>query len=218
MPISEGQGQEILSRMKSIPQWIWASTLIVSLVIAIVNTVRVHRMLTSASWPTVPGTIATSDLKYDTLIRGILNYNLHIVYHYTVNGTRYEGKRVSFAGKTGYIGRTGDEKRVKRALQIYPQGAAVNVYHHPSDPGLAVLETGFSRREFKIVLLALGMVLLAFAGLWRRWSLQTDYLFRHPDPDAPMTWQKFILGAMGLATCIGIAWVWWELIKKYAGR
>lgn len=217
MAISDNVIQELPSRVKSIPQWIWALALIVSAIILLSCGLRVQRLLSSASWPTVPGVIDTSDIDFVPVTRGMTKYQLQLRYHYVVDGTRFTADRVSFAGGTGYIGRTGSERNAKQVRENYPKGTAVTVHHHPTKPGVAVLETDIPGRLIKILLLGLAMTLLSITGIWRRWSLQTDYLFKPYNPDAPMTVNRFILGGLGLAVCLGIVWIWWELIKKYAG-
>ncbi len=210
--------QKMPSRFKSIPQWIWAATLIISAVIFLSNAMRIQRIHASAAWPTVSGVIEISELEYTAMSRTINKYQLHIAYRYTVDGIPYQNQRVSYVERTSFVGRTSGERYVKRVLAEYPKGASVTVHHHPKDPGLAVLETQIPDGSIKALILGLGMTLLSLIGLWRRWSLQSDYLFKPLDPDAPMTAQKFILGALGLAVCLGIALIWWELIKMYAGR
>ncbi len=217
MIAAENTIQEAPSRIKSIPQWIWATTLIVSLVLFAASAWKVQRVWSSASWPTTQGVVDVSDLDFVPISRNASKYKLNLVYQYTVNGQRYEGNRVSFAGRTSYIGRTRTEKGVHRVLKTYPEGTRVTVFYHPSRPGTSVLETTIPSSLVKSMLLGFIMAVLSFVGIWRRWSLQTSHLFQPYDPDKPMTFNRLVLGALGVVVCLAIIWIWWELIKKYAG-
>jgi len=217
MVAMENTVQETPSRIKSVPQWIWATTLIVSVVLIAASALRMQRIWSSASWPTVQGMVEVSELEFDPILRNTTKYTLKLIYHYVVDGQKYEGRQVSFAGNTSYVGRTGSEKGVQRVLQAYPQGSLVLVYHHPSRPGKSVLETRIPATLYKTLLFGLIMAVISFVGMWRRWSLQTNYLFEPYDPDKPMTVNTFLLGTLGVVVCVAIVWLWWELIKKYAG-
>lgn len=102
-------------------------------------------------------------------------------------------------------------------LQTYPKGTPVTVHYHPSRPGTSVLETSLPGSLIKSVLLGFIMAVASFVGMWRRWSLQTSHLLQPYDPDKPMTLSRLLLGALGIFVCIAIVWIWWELIKQYAG-
>lgn len=201
----------------SVAQWIWALVLIVSFVLLLSSGLRIQRVLSSRGWPTTQGMVTVSTLEHTPLGRSMMKYGLQLRYSYSVQGTRYESGRLSFAGSTGYVGRTKIETRVQQALKTYTKGAAVTVHYHPTKLGVAVLDTEVPGYLYKRFLLAIGMGVLAVVGFRRRWTMQTDYLSKPYDPKAPMTFNRFILGALGLAVCVAIAWIWWELIKKYAG-
>ncbi len=217
MIAAENTIQKTPSRIKSVPQWIWATTLIVSLVLFGASAFKLHRVWFSAQWPTAPGVVDVSGLDFVSVSRNVNKYQLNLVYQYTVDGQRYEGSRVSFAGRTSYIGRTRTEKGVHRVLKAYPKGTPVTVFYHPSRPGTSVLETGIPGSLIKNMLFGFMMAVVSFIGIWRRWSLQTSYLFQPYDPDKPMTFNRLVLGALGVVVCLAIIWIWWELIKKYAG-
>ncbi len=198
-------------------RWIWALALIVAVAIVSTSGLRIYRVLSSAAWPTTTGTVTFSALEHTPMGRTVMKYELQLRYHYKVQGIRYESDRLTFAGSSDYVGRTGAEKRVQRALAAYPEGASVTVHYQPAGPGVAVLETDVPGRLYKLLLAGAALAILSIIGFRRRWTLQTDHLSKPFDPHAPMTVKRFVLGAMGLATCVAIAWVWWELIKKYAG-
>jgi len=67
-----------------------------------------------------------------------------IEYEFEVDGARFSGSRISFhevhasAYSRGMVDR-------------YPEGKAVNVCHHPTKPGLAVLEPGASWINYALV-------------------------------------------------------------------
>ncbi len=208
------QAEEIQEppRFKSVSQWIWAITAIVGVGLLFSGALRAQRMLACSSWPTVEGAIITSEMKRGFIREGSLKYNYRIVYRYSVDGTAYENDRISFSGSVRA------NNQGQSIFRTYPKAKKVTVHHHPTDPDLSVLETARAWSGFKMLLLGILLAPLAVAGFWRRWPLQTDYLFRERNPDAPLTRTQFILGTLGFLTCLGIAWIWWELIKQYAGR
>ena len=204
--------KSIVSRIKSFPQWIWAVSLVIGAALLLSGALQATRILSSLSWPTATGTIAQSDLKHGYMREGILKYKAHIVYHYDVDGTRYSGRRIAFSGAATH------GWKAREVAAAYRVGDTVTVHYHPSKPGQSVLITGVTWQGFSTLLVGVVLTPLALAGLWRRWPLQTDYLFKPHDPDAPWTPARIILGGLGLLSCLAIAWIWWELIKTYAGR
>ena len=204
--------QQDLPRIGSIAQWLWALFSLTGLLLFGSGLLQAQRMLSCASWPTAPGVIVKSELKRGYMREGSLKYNFHIVYQYTVNGADFQNDRISFTGQ-GTDGRT-----VTETLRTYSKGRTMVVYHNPTNPALSVLETKAHWAGFKRLILGLVIVLLAVTGFWRRWPMQSDYLFREHDPDAPMKVKEMLLGSLGLLVCLGIGWLWWELIKMYAGR
>jgi len=199
-------------RFKSATQWGWIAMALVGAVVLGAGALQSQRMLACRGWPAADGVVQISEVMRGPLREGRLKFSYHIVYRYTVQGKPYQSERLSF----------GRRDRVDRDPQslaaAYPPNSPVTVYFHPARPGLAVLETELSWRGFMPLLLGLVLTCLGAAGFWCRWPMQTDYLFREHDPEQPLTVQRFLLGTLGLLICLGIFWLWWELIKMYAGR
>jgi hypothetical protein len=201
------------NRLKTASQWVWIAAIVVGMVLFSTGAVRFYWMVSSRFWPAVTGVIETSQLERGMVREGGLKYRFRLAYRYTVDDAQYEGERISFAGPL----QGGGDARV--FLDAYPKGMQVKVHHHPTNHRLSVLDVAWSwpaamTRPF----LGVGMTFFSFLGWWRRWPLQTDYLFRERDADDPTTWKQKMLGLLGMATCLGICWIWWELIKQYAGR
>ena len=107
------------------------------------ETIQLLRARSSRRWPVVPGRIVRS-----ALARGALGNRSgaapDIEYEFEVDGARFSGSRISFhevhatAYSLGMVDR-------------YPEGKAVNVCHHPTKPGLAVLEPGASWINYFLV-------------------------------------------------------------------
>ena len=172
-----------------------------------------QRMLVCRGWPTAEGIVRVSEIVPGPMREGSLKFRYHIVYDYTVQGRSFQSERISFSRGSG-----GADRSPQQLAAAYLPGSRVTVHYHPSKPGLAVLETGLSWQGFSRLTVGLVLACLGAIGFWRRWPMQTDYLFRERDPDQPLTFKGVLLGIFGLSTCLGILWLWWELIKMYAGR
>jgi hypothetical protein len=106
----------------------------------IVHAVRAMR------WPTVPGTIVTSEIRGDFVEYGIgprsgrvyaqTTSHFYTTYKYTVDGREYTSGRVD-------VLTDGGADRQHERLRRYPVGAAVQVHVSPSDPMEAALEVGW---------------------------------------------------------------------------
>lgn len=81
----------------------------------------------SASWPTAPGIVETSQSTVQRRSR-----HVHIGYAYEVQAVRYRSSRVAFGSYSPAAGR--------RWLRQYPVGATVTVRFDPRDPATSVLE------------------------------------------------------------------------------
>jgi len=143
---------------------------------------------------------------------GALKFQLHIVYRYRVDGKAYEGQRIAFAGRAKKL------NDIKALLATYPKGRKVQVHYLPDNPKVATLETHVSWHGSKFIAGGLLLLCLGLIGLRRRWSLQTDYMFKDLSPDRHIPKWKIAVGFVGLLASLGIFWLWWELIKMYAGR
>jgi hypothetical protein len=199
-------------RIKSVAQWIWAFTAIIGAFIFVTAVLNTYRMFACDDWPVTDGVIAQSELKRGFMREGALKFQLHLVYHYRVEGHAYIGKRISFAGQIK------KQKDIKTLLTTYPKGRKVQVHYLPTNPKVATLETHVSWQRLKSLTGGLLLLCIGLAGIWRRWSLQTDYLFKDLDPDQHIPKWKIAIGLVGLTACLGLFWLWWELIKMYAGR
>jgi hypothetical protein len=146
---------------------------------------------------------------------GVAKASLEMTYAYTVNGSDYEGHRISYAGnKAGY-----DE--IRAMLKHYRPESPVSVYHHPGDPSLALLDPSFNWRGLWPLFWGLGMVTAALVGMVRGWRLTSADWFDPPAPQGArgkMRFEDFLLGFLGLLTIAAIPFLWWALIKMYAGR
>ena len=200
------------SRLKSVTQWLWIAMALVGIAFLGAGALQSQRMLACRGWPTVEGVVQVSEVARGPMREGNLKFRYHIVYRYTVRGRSYESERLSFSRRND-----ADHSPQKLAAAYLP-GSRVTVHYNPSRPGLAVLETDLSWQGFRRLIAGLILACLGAIGFWRRWPMQTDYLFRERDPDQPMTFKGVLLGIIGLSTCLGIFWLWWELIKMYAGR
>ncbi len=99
----------------------------------------------SKGWPSVAGTVRSS--KIATSTSGTTNstpgqsatetHFADIVYDYAVDGTAYEGYRVSF-GETGDV----DIAIAEDIIGQYPAGSTVRVFYNPDGPRESVLEPG----------------------------------------------------------------------------
>jgi hypothetical protein len=120
---------------------------IVAAVLGVVSFVRGRRLASaSARWPTVSGTVTTSDVIEEALvddsntdksiIRKIHRYQVDLRYAYQV------GKRdfVGTAENWGWTAVYGLRELAETAAGRYRQGQPVTVYYEPEQPGNAVLE------------------------------------------------------------------------------
>ena len=108
----------------------------------------------SASWSTAEGIITASGV----IRRGTRNpYRAAISYTYTVEGRTYRGQRRQYGAEGSYL-----PDGAAAIAARYPVGATARVYHHPTRPGLAVLEPGVMLADalMRLGQAALGIVLL----------------------------------------------------------
>jgi hypothetical protein len=106
----------------------------------------------STGWPTVQGTIKTSDTA-----KVMFRKQPRVTYSYSVNGASFTGNRISFAA--GYPPRETDA-----ILSRYPGGRQIVVAHAPGDPAQATLQTGSNRQvtaEMRLLLICLVIIILS---------------------------------------------------------
>ncbi len=106
----------------------------------------------SSGWPTVKGTITSSETA-----KAMFRRQPRISYSYSVNGAPFTGNRISFAA--GYR-----PKETDVILGRYPVGREVMVAHAPSNPTQATLETGSNRQvtaEMRLLLICFVVIILS---------------------------------------------------------
>lgn len=199
------------TRFKSVTQWIWVTAALVGISILWSGTLRTQRMLMCPDWPVVTGKVKKSELKRGIMREGSMKHHYDMIYQYTVSGKTYQSGCISFSGIHA-------SEDIQTLLAKYRPGQNVEVRYHPKHPELAALEADIAWRGFRLALFGLLFTGLGVTGFWRRWPLQTNYLFREYDPEKPLTLHGAVLGTLGMLSCLGIVWLWWELIKMYAGR
>jgi len=94
----------------------------------------------SQSWPSAGGQIieARVDRSMHTDSDGDTSYSYtpKVEYSYTVAGSSYQGKKISFGLAQGY----NSAHKAQEIISRYPQGKQVMVCYDPSNPSDAVLE------------------------------------------------------------------------------
>lgn len=142
---------------------------ILAAVFSVIAFVRTRRLASaSARWPTVSGTITTSDVIEEAIedtsnndkaiIRMIHRYQVDLRYAYQV------GKR-DFVGTVenwGWTGIYGLRELAEKAASQYRQGQPVTVYYDPEQPGNAVLEP--DNRQGSLAPLIFGAVCAIVGG------------------------------------------------------
>lgn len=93
-------------------------------------------------WPSTDGVIRSAKIFQSMDWH---NYYAAILYDYKVAGFSYSSSRVTF-GDFWYA-----SGRAASVFGRYPQGKSVTVFYNPSDPQIAVLETGFNDRTWTML-------------------------------------------------------------------
>jgi hypothetical protein len=112
----------------------------------------------SESWPTSPGVITRCDHVNKKKGSGFV-VRSDIAYSFSANGKEYTSDRLWF----------GPSQDAYANLARYPKGSAVTVHYQPSDPSIAVLETGTRGADsywsigMGSVLIMMGLLMAAFA-------------------------------------------------------
>lgn len=114
----------------------------------------------SRTWPKVRGEITFAKLK--TVGRD--GHAAEIWYEYTIDNIDYASKSVALGV---FLSTSLDDALA--TYERYRLGSSVNVYYHPDDPQLAVLQPGVPgvriRFGYLIITLASGLVLITLAAL-----------------------------------------------------
>ena len=141
--------------------FMWGFTIIwcaVSLIPTVFIGSLVMSDLDTTDWTPVDGVVTNSSVSSRTGNEGGVVYCLNVDYEYTIDGTTYQGNKISYSSDG-----TCDSSS-KNSDEDYPEGKEITVYVNPSDHSEAVLETGLSGVDFIICLICLfplvGLVLL----------------------------------------------------------
>jgi hypothetical protein len=122
---------------------------------------------TSHSWPTVPGRVVRSEIRANRRANGLPGFRTLVRYEYVVDGEEYEGRELA-GGDFPYRGAVGAARR----LAAYPVGALVTVRYDPTEPDIAVLETGVSVDVLYLPIMATLLMVAALAIFsWGGWRL-----------------------------------------------
>lgn len=119
----------------------------------------------SQSWFPAAGVVKSASLKKHYR-KGGVDYEPKVEYTYTIMGTPYEGKRLSFG-----VMRT-NQKKAWEKLALYPQGGKIVVYYNPDKPTDSVLEReasgmgGMIAGGILMVLLGIVVFALPYLSNW----------------------------------------------------
>ncbi len=123
----------------------------------------------SKHWPTVQGLILESEVAANPpavgsprqMEQATASYAAHIRYEFTVDGQKFQSKRIALADYSA-----SHKSRVDDVVARYPKDGEVTVYYQPGSPAECLLEPGVALQTW--LLPALGVVLLAAGGFWLR--------------------------------------------------
>jgi hypothetical protein len=110
-------------------------------------------------WPTVPGTIVSSELETGTERHNhkrITTYAAAIRYAYEVDGKAYESDQIQLGGTS----ETSQPREFERMVKRYPEGKRVTVYYDRDDPATATLEPGELGGILNMAMVAGGFILV----------------------------------------------------------
>jgi hypothetical protein len=114
----------------------------------------------SKTWPSVSGSVQSSQVHQVTKKIKHHRYKADIRYAYKVEGKSYSSRRIDFSTSNRYLSRSEAEGIVAK----YPRGSEVRVFYKQGDPEEAVLESvikfNVSTLLFSPLILLLGLYLL----------------------------------------------------------
>lgn len=127
------------------------------------------RAASSVGWPHVTGTVRSSEVARSSHVtpgRGVrhTSHQASVEYSYQVGGVEYTGTRVAFTVNGG-----GAEEARAQAAAFQP-GSSAEVYYHPSDPSVSVLQPGWDWRN--VIPVAAGAFAVAFCALFAYLTLR----------------------------------------------
>jgi hypothetical protein len=149
-------------------------------VFSIVAFVR-GRRLASASmrWPTVAGTVTTSDVIEEAIegknnddksfIRKIYRYQVDLRYAYQIGKRDFVGTAANWGGTAIY----GLREMAEQAADQYRPGQPVTIYYDPEQPRNAVLEP--ENRKGSLALLIVAAICAVFGGLFLAFLLEASF-------------------------------------------
>ncbi len=117
----------------------------------------------SPNWPTQQGQIliSTIDTTFSSgggdSVTSSTSYHPVVVYAYTVDAVRYEGKRITFGDHA-----TEENKRAQDIIAEYPTGSIIEVFYKPQSPSTSVLIPGISNDTFFVPGFGLVSLLVGF--------------------------------------------------------
>ena len=112
----------------------------------------------STQWPVTAGVVTESRLGRSRS-GNRSTYSPEIRYAYEVDGQAYRSERVYFSG----IDLSGDRDTALQITARFAVGRSVDVFYHPRDPSLAVLQPGIRRET--VFTFVVGGAFAAFALL-----------------------------------------------------
>ena len=129
-------------------------------VFAAYGTIRLRLKNAQAhKWPTVTGTIVSSELESETKDhdrKPIRTYSAAIRYAYEVGGKAYESDQIQLGGTS----ETSQPGEFERMVARYPEGKRVTVSYDPDDPATATTEPGELGGIFNMAMVAGGAILV----------------------------------------------------------
>ena len=117
-----------------------------------------------ATWPTAEGTVLSTSISSERKRTGTRKkrrtktmYTAHVRYRYTVDGKRYESRKIGPSQSS-----TSSRSSAQAVLDRYPSGSKIQAIYNPDDPREAYLEPGGG--GFALILILAGGLLLAGGG------------------------------------------------------
>ncbi len=111
-----------------------------------------------ASWPSVQGNVISSEAQVVGREKDKRTYAPAVVFTYLVNGTTYQGTRVTLVPRN-----YGLLSSVQSVLSRYPVGGTTRVFHDPKNPANSVLVNSPVGTEWAY---ALGSLAFIAVGVW----------------------------------------------------
>ena len=136
--------------------------------------------LSSSSWPTTTGVMCSSEIATRKGNRSspgkrTATYIAKVRYAYTIGNRQYMADRVCFGDYS-----SSDGGRARQFQVRHPVGAAVLVHYHPSNPQIAVLETGATWFTFFWVSVGALFTFCGIVGLIR--SINAHRIYKIAEP------------------------------------